>query len=97
MNKLLLITLIFLAGCGSSPQFIPVVPNPQVVIQPQPVPIPNIGYNIGEIVFVRSGYGVVCRGRIVNILNPYAYVLNPVICNYNYYFNVVVHVNQIFR
>jgi hypothetical protein len=93
MNKFILSVLLILTGCGSVIAPSPIVSQPPVVVQPQPVPVPvpNTVFHIGQIVFVRNWYGMVCRGQIINMLPNGLYVLNPVVCNgYLYYYNVVI-------
>ncbi len=99
-----------LTACGSfAPPAIPIVTNPlppvvvpqpipQPVPVPVPVPVPNMQFHIGEIVFVRNTYGMICRGQIVNIMNDAVYMLNPVVCNHHtYFYNVTVNVTALYR
>lgn len=93
MNKLILISILFLSACGTVIPPSPIVNQNPVVVQPQPVPVPvpTTAYHIGEVVFVRNWYGMVCRGQIVNINYVGMYLLNPVICNNHlFYYNVVM-------
>ncbi len=91
--------IVILSGCGTSLPVIPIPSAPIVVPQPNPVPVPvpvpvptgHHYFNVGEIVFVRNGYGMVCRGQIVNIMGPDQYLLNPVICNnHTFFYNVIM-------
>lgn len=101
MKNAILATILFtLLGCGSS--VLPIAPiiNPPVVVQqpPMPIPVPNTGFYIGEVVFVRNWYGRICRGRIVNFFNNGFYLLNPVVCNnYLYYYNVTLPFTDLYR
>lgn len=98
MRMMIALMIVILSGCGSTPLDFPIITQPPVVIQqPNPVPVPvpvptgHHYFNVGEIVFVRNGYGMVCRGQIVNIVGPDQYLLNPVICNnHTFFYNVIM-------
>lgn len=103
MKKIITLVMFIISGCGT---YIPpvAVNQPPVVIQsppqpqPVPVPVPNTMFHIGEIVFVRNWYGMVCRGQIVNTNYHGLYLLNPVICNNHlFYYNVVKLETELFR
>lgn len=97
MRMMIALMIVILSGCGTSLPVIPIPSAPIVVPQPNPVPVPvpvptgHHYFNVGEIVFVRNGYGMVCRGQIVNIMGPDQYLLNPVICNnHTFFYNVIM-------
>ena len=97
MRMMIALMIVILSGCGTSLPVIPIPSAPIVVPQPNPVPVPvpvptgHHYFNVGEIVFVHNGYGMVCRGQIVNIMGPDQYLLNPVICNnHTFFYNVIM-------